>query len=192
MPMKWQGACPRDASAPTRTWRALQFISPRAPAIMWSALPSRSMAASSMPIPASREMGGIVDLIHPQQSDWSWCASLAGEGRATDRHSDVRVRLAPPNWQNSHPSSSLRFARPFPRSGRRINRGHVSIFTYSKSPGLLLMPTLGGEIQEANSPALVTGVISEAIKSPSAVEGSHAPFFAFHAASSISTPSGVA
>ena len=26
---------------------------------------------------------------------------------------------------------------------------HVSIFTYSKSPGLLSMPTLGGEIQEA-------------------------------------------
>src|SRR6185312_2766049 len=41
-------------------------------------------------------------------------------------------------------------------------RPHVSIFTYSKSPGLLSMPTLGAEIQEANWPGSVTGVISEA------------------------------
>ena len=35
----------RSASAPTRTWRASRSISPRARAIMWSATPSRSMAA---------------------------------------------------------------------------------------------------------------------------------------------------
>jgi hypothetical protein len=29
------------------------------------------------------------------------------------------------------------------------NSPHVSIFTYSKSPGLLSMPTFGGEIQLA-------------------------------------------
>src|ERR1700742_946622 len=69
---------------------------------------------------------------------------------------------------------------------------HVSIFTYSKSPGLLSMPTLGGEIQEAKLPASVTGVISEAMKSPSADEGSHSPLRLFQVASSISTPSGVA
>jgi peptidoglycan/xylan/chitin deacetylase (PgdA/CDA1 family) len=69
---------------------------------------------------------------------------------------------------------------------------HVSIFTYSKSPGLLSMPTLGGEIHEANSPISVTGVISEAMKSPSSDEGSHSLFRLFQVASSISTPSGVA
>src|SRR6266481_2322276 len=74
--------------------------------------------------------------------------------------------------------------------GRR--KPHVSIFTYSKSPGLLSMPTLGGEIQEANSPVSVTGVISEAMKSPSSDDGSHSPLRLFQVASSISTPSGVA
>src|SRR3984893_16211276 len=49
---------------------------------------------------------------------------------------------------------------------------HVSIFTYSKSPGLLLIPTLGGEIHGANSPISVTGVISDAMKSPSSADGS--------------------
>src|SRR5229473_7315185 len=69
---------------------------------------------------------------------------------------------------------------------------HVSIFTYSKSPGLLSMPTLGGEIHGANWPISVTGVISEAMKSPSSAEGSHSPFRLLQVASSISTPSGVA
>src|SRR5204863_8593945 len=68
----------------------------------------------------------------------------------------------------------------------------VSIFTYSKSPGLLSMPTLGGEIQGAYSPGSVTGVISEATKSPSSAEGSHSLLRLFQVASSISTPSGVA
>ena len=69
---------------------------------------------------------------------------------------------------------------------------HVSIFTYSKSPGLLSMPTLGGEIQTANWPVSVTGFISEAMKSPSSVDGSQSPLRLFQVASSISTPSGVA
>ena len=69
---------------------------------------------------------------------------------------------------------------------------HVSIFTYSKSPGLLSMPTFGGEIHEAYSPVSVTGFISEAMKSPSAVDGSQSALRLFQVASSISTPSGVA
>src|SRR5215472_4395889 len=68
----------------------------------------------------------------------------------------------------------------------------VSIFTYSKSPGLLSMPTLGAEIQAANAPGSVTGVISEAMKSPSDVDGSHSCFRLVQVASSIRTPSGVA
>src|SRR4249920_853144 len=69
---------------------------------------------------------------------------------------------------------------------------HVSIFTYSKSPGLLSMPTLGGEIQDTYWPVSVTDVISEAMKSPSSVDGSHSLLRLFQVASSISTPSGVA
>src|ERR1700675_3654429 len=69
---------------------------------------------------------------------------------------------------------------------------HVSIFTYSKSPGLLSMPTFGGEIQDAYWPVSVTGVISEAMKSPSSEDGSHSPLRLLQVASSISTPSGVA
>src|SRR3954451_12719498 len=71
-------------------------------------------------------------------------------------------------------------------------RAHDSIFTYSKSPGLLSMPTLGGAIHEANLPASLSGSIRLAIKSPSSVEGSHSLFRLPHVASSISTPSGVA
>ena len=44
--------------------------------------------------------------------------------------------------------------------------------TYSKSPGLLSMPTLGGAIHGANFPISYCGVISEAMKSPSAAVGS--------------------
>src|SRR6202030_2244395 len=67
---------------------------------------------------------------------------------------------------------------------------HVSIFTYSKSPGLLSIPTLGGAIQGANPPISVTGFISEAMKSPSSAEGSHSAFRLFQVASSIRAPSG--
>ena len=52
------GARP-GASAPMRTWRVLRSISPRAPETTWSAPRSPSMAASSMPIPVSRETVGI-------------------------------------------------------------------------------------------------------------------------------------
>ena len=48
--------------------------------------------------------------------------------------------------------------------------------TYSKSPGRLSMPTLGGAIHEANWPGSLTGFISEAMKSPSATDGSHLSF----------------
>ena len=40
----------------------------------------------------------------------------------------------------------------------------AAIFTYSKSPGLLSMPTLGGAIQPANLPGSLTDVISAAMK----------------------------
>ena len=36
-----------------------------------------------------------------------------------------------------------------PRKRGEVKKSYVSILTYSKSPGLLSMPTLGGEIQEA-------------------------------------------
>src|ERR1700755_3519840 len=66
---------------------------------------------------------------------------------------------------------------------------HVSIFTYSKSPGLLSMPTFGAEIQEANVPGSVTGAINDAMKSPSSVEGIHSPLRLAQVASSIKRPS---
>ena len=47
----------RGASAPTRTWRALRSISPRAPATTWSAPPSRSMAAWSTRMPGIEGIG---------------------------------------------------------------------------------------------------------------------------------------
>src|SRR3569832_837284 len=59
--MRWPHGCRRDASAPTRTWQGLRSISPRAPATMWWAPPSRSTAASSMPTRASRAAAGITD-----------------------------------------------------------------------------------------------------------------------------------
>src|SRR4051812_42633898 len=79
-----------------------------------------------------------------------------------------------------------------PGESRDHNDDHVSIFTYSKSPGLLSMPTLGGEIHGAYSPVPVTGFNSEAMKSPSAVDGSQSALRLFQVAPSISTPSGVA
>ena len=66
----------RAASAPMRIWRALRSISPRAPAITWSAPPSRSMAASSMPTRASRVRGGI---------------RFPGTAQFSTRHSGMRL-----------------------------------------------------------------------------------------------------
>src|SRR3954447_15129584 len=77
------------------------------------------------------------------------------------------------------------------RSSRHV-AAYDSILTYSKSPGLLSMPTFGGEIQEANLPVSVTGCISELMKSPSAVDGSHSSLRFAQVASSIRRPSGVA
>src|SRR5579883_3083898 len=78
-----------------------------------------------------------------------------------------------------------------PQAGRG-EEDHVSIFTYSKSPGLLSMPTLGGAIQLAYSPISVTGRISEAMKSPSDFDGSQSSRRLAQVASSIRMPSGVA
>src|SRR5262249_61298550 len=78
-----------------------------------------------------------------------------------------------------------------PQAGRG-EEAYDSIFTYSKSPGLLSMPTFGGEIQEANWPISVTGFIREAMKSPSFVDGSQSSLRLAQVASSIRMPSGVA
>src|SRR5690349_8979475 len=48
---------------------------------------------------------------------------------------------------------------------------YAAIFTYSKSPGLLSMPTRGGAIQLANLPGSVTDVIRLLMNSPSSVDG---------------------
>src|SRR5438876_12425986 len=63
-------------------------------------------------------------------------------------------------------------------------------FTYSKSPGLLSMPTRGGAIQLANLPGSTTWRIRLWMKSPSSFEGSHLSFWLFQAASSSSSPLG--
>ena len=52
-------------------------------------------------------------------------------------------------------------------------RRYAAIFTYSKLPGRLSMPTFGGAIQDANLPGSLTGFISEAMNAPSLAEGSH-------------------
>src|SRR5215471_10105584 len=52
---------------------------------------------------------------------------------------------------------------------------YCSIFTYSKSPGLLSIPTFGGAIQPANLPGSLTDVISDAMNSPSSLDGSQSP-----------------
>ena len=50
-----------------------------------------------------------------------------------------------------------------PSSGLPRGADYAASFTYSKSPGLLSMPTRGGEIQPANWPGSRTGFISEAM-----------------------------
>src|SRR5437763_14711622 len=59
-----------------------------------------------------------------------------------------------------------------PQAGRG-KKPQVSIFTYSKSPGLLSMPTFGGDIQDAYWPVSVLGVIRQVMKSQSADYGTH-------------------
>src|SRR5436190_16319969 len=75
------------------------------------------------------------------------------------------------------PTQTLVFMDPALAALGRNDQGraHDSIFTYSKSPGLLSMPTLGGAIHEANWPGSLSGFIRLAMKSPSAVDGSHSP-----------------
>ena len=63
-------------------------------------------------------------------------------------------------------------------------------FTYSKSPGLLSMPTFGGAIHEAYWPGSKQGFISDWMKSPSALLGSQSRAFASYSAPETSLPSG--
>src|SRR5258706_15500038 len=55
--MRWRSGCPPGGSEPMKTWPAWRSISLRGLAIMWSAPPLRSMAASSTPMPDSRSPG---------------------------------------------------------------------------------------------------------------------------------------
>src|SRR5438445_11777925 len=61
-------------------------------------------------------------------------------------------------------------------------------FTYSKSPGLLSMPTRGGAIQLANLPGSTTCFIKLWMKSPSCVDGSHLSCCAFQVVASTISP----
>ena len=54
---------------------------------------------------------------------------------------------------------------------------YAASFTYSKSPGLLSMPTRGAAIQLANLPGSVTCFIRLWMKSPSPLDGSQLSFF---------------
>src|SRR5947208_15772962 len=56
---------------------------------------------------------------------------------------------------------------------------YAASFTYSKSPGLLSMPTRGGAIQLANLPGSTTCFIMLWMKSPYCVDGSHLSCCAF-------------
>ena len=110
---------------------ASRSISPRAPAITWSATPSRSMAAWSTRMRGWRSRG--------RRGVQTGARTAAIMPRAYRRIRVVASRsISPP----------LRYgSRAF--AGDDMLSTHVSIFTYSKSPGLLSMPTLGGEIQDA-------------------------------------------
>src|ERR1044072_3879862 len=83
---------------------------------------------------------------------------------------------------HNHPSFDCALSVPISESRVYGFRAHAfgvpwndydSIFTYSKSPGLLSMPTFGGELHAPNLPGSVSDFIRLAMKSPSSVEGSH-------------------
>ena len=52
-----------------------------------------------------------------------------------------------------------------------VKKENYAIFTYSNSPGLLSMPTLGGAIQLVNLPASNCGCIRLSMKSRSSSDG---------------------
>ena len=91
--------------------------------------------------------------------------------RAARRRSNRAAALCPRGGESIHFEAWLRRFRWV--LSRRWPRRYAAIFTYSKSPGLLSMPTRGGAIQLANLPGSVTGCISAAMKSPSSFDGSH-------------------
>src|ERR1700761_4091442 len=66
---------------------------------------------------------------------------------------------------------------------------HASIFTYSKSPGLLSMPRVGGAIHEANAPGSCTGFIRLSTKTLSPFVGNISSSRAAHCSSPSSLPS---
>src|SRR5262249_35608457 len=61
---------------------------------------------------------------------------------------------------------------PSPPCGGGVGRGRdQAIFTYSNSPGLLSMPTLGGAIQPANLPGSYCGCIRLSMEARASAEG---------------------
>src|SRR5581483_5671582 len=75
------------------------------------------------------------------------------------RHCGTTLRRARNPDANSVFVSGFR-VRAFGAPGNNRVRAYAcSIFTYSNSPGLLSMPTLGGAIHEANLPASYCGFI---------------------------------
>ena len=97
---------------------------------------------------------------------------LPVHAESVGERSDARAGWGDFACAGTHRSAALR--RPtLPRMRGRDKTIYAAIFTYSKSPGLLSMPTFGGEIQPANLPGSITGFISASMKSPSAFDGSH-------------------
>ena len=93
-------------------------------------------------------------------------------------------------WRNgaTHTPGAASRSRPSASAGLYAR----STFTYSKSPGLLSIPTRGGAIQDANLPRSQHGAISPAIKSPSSFDGSHWSFCFAQSFSRRSSPAGEA
>ena len=69
------------------------------------------------------------------------------------------------------PGSHLTILATLSHKGRGKQASYAAIFTYSKSPGLLSIPTFGAAIQLAYLPGSLTGSINEAMKSPSDADG---------------------
>src|SRR5919198_764093 len=73
--------------------------------------------------------------------------------------------------------------------GGILRAPHHVIFTYSKSPGLLSIPTFGGAIQPANLPGSYCGVIRLSMNSRSESDGRNSGFRFSHSASLRTLPS---
>src|ERR1700678_3879911 len=91
--------------------------------------------------------------------------------RAREEDVDDRDKPGHDDVDGPKPLQTPTFPAGATRAG--VRQHHAATITYSKSPGLLSIPTLGGAIQLANVPGSLTGFISSVMKSPSALDGSH-------------------